>query len=215
MKALVYTANFGGYDNVYEPQKVNPDIDYIYYTDKDIKIPTIWRIDEDKPINKPKLEARLHKTINQLAANYNITIWVDAAFEILTDFSEEIEGFINSPYDLMTFKHRDRKTIEQESIAVNRLKNVPLNVLAKQIEYYRDRGYQNQVPLPESGLLFRKHNNRMERFSDLWAREVKERCIRDQMSFGYCAWRSAISVGFFPGNVRNNDMIIWHRHLKR
>jgi len=208
---VIYTAIFGGYDNV-----VEPDIDLPYkmvmFTDGDIKsdkwevikVPALYK---DSTRNARKYKLLPHRYLSE----YNHSIWVDGNFKILKDPTPLVGNAICATYDhTQCFDKRD--CIYQEAQAILDLgkqnggyKDNP-DTIIKQVNHYSSVEYPQRNGLLSSGILVREHNNPMcvLTMEDWWT-ELKHGSKRDQLSFNYVAWKNRFPFDFIPGDIRDNE----------
>lgn len=224
MRILIYSAEFGSYEHeVNQPikPKLRQDVIYSYvrYSDRPSTKSKegMWHHREPlqsskELIDKPQYRARYHKMdpLGLMHEAVDYTLWVDASMSLIVDPMELIE--LMGDNDLMTFQHRHRTTILEEGQTVVKIKQQDPRVITNQINYYSQEGYRNDVALPETGLLLRRVNDKIRAFNAFWYSQILAFSVRDQMSFGYSAWKTGIKVGFFPGHVRSQRYNILHKH---
>jgi hypothetical protein len=76
---------------------------------------------------------------------------------------------------------------------------------------------KNLVPtdVPEGAVLVREHTTVTDLFSCLWFNEVNLFTPRDQLSFGYVAYRLGDAPKFFMfPNCEYNSLFVLHRHTR-
>ena len=225
MRILIYSAEFGGYEKeLYQPTPppLRQDVMYSYvrYAEDEDKKTGVWHLREPfhlsrEFMSKPQYRARFHKIdpYNIIhCEEYDFTIWVDASMTLLADPMDLIK--LLGDKDLMTFRHRHRNTLEEEGKAVVQLKGQDPRAIEQQIQFYRQGGYNDTVPLPETGLIVRRVNEQVRKFNQRWWDQIKLFSVRDQMSFGFSAWKTGLKVGFFPGHVRSEKYNILHHHRR-
>lgn len=227
MKILIYSAEFGDYETeLHQPvePELRQDVMYSYhrFSERGTGQKGVWH--HRKPLQQsltlvdvPQRRARFHK-LDPLGLlhdedRYDFTIWVDANMRLLVDPIELIQGLGNN--DVMAFRHRDRVTIDEEGATVIKIKQQDSEVIKRQIAFQRQAGYHDYITLPETGLLVRRVNQRVRRFNEQWWKQIHAFSVRDQMSFGFAAWKSGVKVGFFPGHVRTGRYNTLERHRRK
>ena len=222
MRILIYSAEFGDYEpEIHQPVKPklrhNVMYSYVQFSDKSLKKFSLWHHREPLHlskglIDKPQYRARYHKMdpLWLLHEDYDYTLWVDASMSLLVDPMDLIE--LLGDHDLMTFRHRHRDTLAEEGATVIKIKQQDPTVIQNQLNYYKQAGYNDYVGLPETGLLLRRVNKKVLAFNERWYSQILTFSVRDQMSFGFSAWKTGIKVGFFPGHVRSQKYNILHQH---
>jgi hypothetical protein len=205
MKKAIYTAIFGNYDILGEPQKITPGWDYICFTDnKDLIVPIDcdekkkktfgkskhWDVRYFEPIYDPSWNARYVKiNYHKLLPSYDLVIWIDG---------------------LITFmKHPERDCIYEEFKAILTASIIKLNSLGfrrviKQINYYLEQNYPYKNGLAGTGVNVRNKSDEIAQLMDIWWNLVYNYSNRDQLSFNYALWdynrerEDKIDVNYIP-----------------
>jgi hypothetical protein len=141
---------------------------------------------------------------------YDYTVWVDSNCQLKLSPTRLVRGLGEA--DIMVHKHKFRNTIVEEAQAVIKLKGVPRRVVSKQLQIYRKDGFDNQVALPETGVLVRRTCEAIDKFNALWWQHVSNLCVRDQMSFGYCAWKTGINIRWFSSRIQDDKIVRLRTH---
>ena len=108
MKCVVYTAIYGEKDTLKDPLVINPNVDYLCFTDnKNIKS-NVWKIIHHPAIHTdPVRSAKIFKVKpHEFLSDYDISLWVDANFLIKTDLQTFFQksDFL-SKAGMMLFQH--------------------------------------------------------------------------------------------------------------
>lgn len=197
MKLVIYTALFtDDIDYLYGdiiPYSHNKDgIDYICYTNSpylksdywDIRYLDLWR--------NGRWTARKCKILpNELLPEYDAWLWMDNELYFTYDphslFDVHLDG-----YDLAVHKHCDRNCLFEEVQAAmgRRPLRDPIESLINQGIEYKNNGYPKSIGLYENGILFRKNNNVINEFNNLWFEETARWNTEDQISMMYALWKN-------------------------
>ena len=205
MRAVVYTAIFGDYDQLHQPAPQDEQCDFICFTDRKTSSRVgAWRVIHVKADHqiRPQILARRFKILNhrifpdgRLAAQYarfslrrrvDLSIWIDASIRIKSaSFVRDMRGKLNDG-DWAMFVHPDRDCIYEEArLCVTLVKCRDLPILP-QVEAYR-----STVP-PHSGLyacgvVVRREPSveRLNRVHELWWEENLKWTYRDQLSLPF------------------------------
>ena len=102
-KICIYTCIIGEYDYLITPKYIRDDVDYVCYTDQNIKS-EIWEIRSipddicnlDKKIQNKWIKMHPHIILS----NYDITIFVDANIFIKDDICSLIDYIINIGHEV-------------------------------------------------------------------------------------------------------------------
>ena len=86
MRIAIYTSIFGGYDDLIDDQFQMDGVDYICFTDRDIKSKT-WKVVKSTPIyNDSNRNAKKYKVLpHRYLKDYDWSIWVDGNIKVISD----------------------------------------------------------------------------------------------------------------------------------
>lgn len=212
MKVAVYTSIFGGYDILNDNQFQEPGIDYICFTDRDIKSST-WKIIKATPVYEdPNRNAKKYKILpHRYLPKYDYSIWIDGNIEVINSIQPLLNG---EPYQV--FDHNQtvldpRDCIYKEYQAIIQLGQTSGNfkddptIMHKQVKRYLSEGYPENNGLATNPIIVRQHNNsEVKKVMEEWWKEIKYNSRRDQLSFDYIAWKCNFKYTFLKGDSRNN-----------
>jgi hypothetical protein len=219
-KKVVYTAIFGGYDELPDPQFIPEGWDFICFTDSNIKS-NIWEVKKVPAIYKdPTRNARKYKILpHRWFSNYEYSLWVDGNILIRNDINELIPEYLNK-VNIAVHDHNQnqldpRNCVYQEAQAIfyfgkrnGNYKDDP-NIIQKQIQRYADEGYPSHNSLAVTMQLLRKHNKKdCIKIMEQWWEEIKYGSKRDQLSFNYSIWKTNTSFVYFKGDSRNTKYFL-------
>lgn len=191
-KIVIYTCIIGRYDSLMEPLYYNDSIKYVAVTDFEIPSESVWeRVDIDT-IDFPEGVDNIRKARyiklhpHKLFGNFDVSIWIDGNVLIFSDFVPMVLS-LNRDKFFAIHLHGSRKNISTESRAITYSKRpVEVEKLKKQINSYYNSGYRDNIPLLETTILIRKHNDcRCIELMDLWWEEIVKYTTRDQISLPY------------------------------
>ena len=221
MKIVVYTAIIGGYDTLNEPL-VKPDgVDFICFTDRDIKS-DVWEIRKVLPLYEDNTRtARKYKVLpHRWFPNYDISIWLDGNKVIEGDILTYVNYLRDS--DIALFDHMKcfdkRNCVYQEAMAIFSLgqesgkvfKDNPHTIKSQMDRYIAD-GYPQNNGLSFACGVVRYHNRIIQTMEDWWT-EIKHGSKRDQLSFDYAAWKNKLKFVYLPGDGRGDGIITHKSH---
>ena len=193
-KKVVYTCISGPYDRLREPRVVDDGYDYICFTDQRFES-TIWTIkpipEELKSFSMVKRQRCMKLLPHKFLPEYDFSIWVDSNIEI----NGSVEKFINEKCPqgdkfLWVGQHPRRDCLYDEQKACVSIKKDTEENTRPQITRYKSEGFPAHFGLPQTCILFRKHNDTdCVAFDNLWWKELKDGSHRDQLSFSYVVWK--------------------------
>ena len=209
---MVYTAIFGGYDQLKEPAVVTPGIRYVCFTDRDLESDTWEIVRVSTSESDPRRASRPFKIRPHAYFKASYSLWVDASFTVGVDVRELIRRHLGSR-NLAGFAHRERDCVfDEASVCAEWLLDDP-RIIASQVLRYAGEGLPRHAGLFECGVLLRKHRPDVAALNELWWDEYGRGCCRDQISFGYSVWQTAFPVALMPGTVYSHPGLAYSPHL--
>lgn len=208
----VYTAIFGPYDDLKAPFFKSQSWRYICFTDQDIKS-DVWEIVNVPLINNdPAKTARYYKINFHKHIETEFSMWIDATFFINIDLNRWWRRFqlpmtvINHPFDNCVY------TDLKSCIGAGK---GDFFTLIKQVQDYRNEGLPENNGLISSGILMRQNAKEVQRFCELWWKQVERYTQRDQPGFGYAAWKMPGVFNSFNWNYTVATEFIHIPHLHK
>lgn len=218
-KIAVYTAIFGNYDTLREPEyrsDLLKQADFFCFTDnKKIKSDFYHIVYVSPKYDNNVLNARYYKIMSHLVlADYEFTIWHDGAFQITTNnILELIEKYLPANEYVATFKHPYRQCVYDEVVAcIRRNKENVFDLFYHIFNYYR-KGMPANFGLIESSMIIRKNrSSKVVEMNEKWWQELHAFSSRDQVSFSYIWWKFNLNINFIPGNNDENQYFLRFPH---
>ena len=209
-KIVVYTCIVGDYDSIKEPIYFNDNVNYILFSDRDVKS-SFWKV---KRIPKRVLKLNDKTLINryfkfhpsEFFKEYDYSIYIDGNVKTLTDISGFVDC-VNNRTGLAMFKHHSRKCIYVEKKACLLQKKGNKDKIINQIEKYRAIGFPKNFGLLEGTIVVSdlKNNSAKRLLLDWWSEFLDSGSFRDQLSLPYVLWKNNYTVndiGFLGNNAR-------------
>ena len=215
-KIVVYTAVTGNYDDIIVPRYINPDFDYICFTDNPNLFSDFWEIRQMEDLDLDEVrKARRYKILpHKYLSEYDYSIWVDSNFEITGDLKDYVHRYgVNN--QLLAIKHELRDCLYEEKDACISQNKDSNEVMNKQIEKYRNESYPEHNGLVASGILFRNHHDsHVIKVMEDWYHEIVNHSFRDQLSFNYACWKNDFQYDESPLFYYRNEYFLRHDHKK-
>jgi len=212
MKIIVYSVNTGGYDNFMTPSIIDPNVQYILFTDNKYFKSKVWEVNHVDFISNIKDSRRISRYIKTnshlVLPTHDISIWIDHCYNPkVNDFSRMLKE--NNFGDIMSYKHNVRNCIYDESITIINDKLDYPELVKKQMEKYKTEGYPKNHGLFDSGFTVRKNNDKVKLFNETWWNEILNGSARDQLSQVYSSWKTKIPINSFihGNNIYNNPYL--------
>jgi hypothetical protein len=202
---VIYTANFGGYDQTREQVAQDVDVDWLYLTDgqKGPDRPDEWDVRVVAPTEEhPNLAAKVYKAQPPWEmGEWKLAVWIDANMQI-TDpsFVRQATSYLNDGVAFWAHPRRDcvyeeaRVCIPGGPEAQNgRYRNLPI---ARQMDAYSAEGFPEHWGLFATGTTIwtRKAS---ERLGAAWLAECRRWGFQDQLALPVVCWRLGIEPGVF------------------
>ena len=218
-KGTVYTVITGGYDELLDPEWINPEWDYICFTDcpenYSSKVWSVRRVPSEYEQSTAVLTQRFLKTHPHLLLNeYDYTIYIDGKARMIGDFSQYINIY-GGLCSMLCFPHPSRTNLEEEVNAIIHYGKADSDKCKAQIDFYRRQGYQEDDfrPLVDSACLVRKNNDELlNKTMEDWWNEIANRTHRDQLSLGYVCWKNDYCYDISRLNLYKNDYLSFTEH---
>ena len=116
--------------------------------------------------------------------NYELSIYIDASFQIIGDLNEFLLRIISPKYNIYNLEHPCRNNITKEELAVVLYKIENENMTKLIHERYSKEKFPDNNGLIEGCLIIRKHNEKdCIKVMNLWFNEINNYSYRDQLSF--------------------------------
>ena len=200
-KGAIYTCITGGYDELLSHTFVDPEWDYICFTD-DLSIrevaPSFWKI---RPLLFEKLDnvrnQRWHKIHPHiLFPAYAKSVWLDGNINILNkDLFDDIDTAIAESRLISIAPHWGWNCIYDELIVCVEQGKDDERVMRKQVDLIRSAGYPEKNGLFETNIMYRDHhNNRVVEIMRDWWSWIEGYSRRDQLSLNYVLWLHKLEV---------------------
>jgi len=194
IRGVVYTVMTGNYDNILTHRYLNPEYDYICFTDNPDLLANghpVWQIkplpfcDGDNITNSrfPKLNPHI------ALPEYKTSLYVDANVSIVSKHIFRVCESSNK--NILVPRHPDRDCMYDECKAVYKAnKDTPEAIFSIQ-KMLRTNGYPRCLGLTENNIIYRKHNDKMVVCIDsMWWDMFLKYSHRDQLTFGYVLWKN-------------------------
>lgn len=224
MKALIYSAIYGGFDDPIEQPEQTIDTDFVMFSDKPVKSKT-WKnnvadLQKHKELkcNNPRMAAKYWKLLihNWIKSKYDLTIWIDGSVKILReDFAEKCLEWLNGNR-MLVFEHPDRDDIYDEfQVHYANPKKYGSQKVKEQEEVYRTEGMPEHNGLYACTIIARQGDT--SKFDEAWWQENLKWGYQDQPSFAYLVWKLKQYPEVFPFYQYKNEYVdcsAMNRHKK-
>lgn len=212
---VIYTAMSAGYDDLRAPAVVDPDIDYIAYTDgSPHEVPAPWQARSlQRKGRNPRVSSRWYKILpHRHLGEYRLSLWIDANCELLGSFSRLFDELAGSA-PLAVRRHPERRCSYDEAAVVKEFRLDHPEIVDIQMDYYRACGYPAQNGLVEANVLFREHDDPLvlAAMEDWWS-QIETFSQRDQLSANYVFWKHGLAYDILPWSRAPNAWLRLHPH---
>jgi hypothetical protein len=212
-KKVIYTAIFGGKDDLHEPLFIPKGFDFVCFTDNKNLVSKHWDVRIVEPIfSDPVRNARYHKILaHKVLPEYDQSVWIDGNMIVQGDCNKLVNQYLTkasfATYDHSKQKRRFLKLfwIIDKKFArdciYNELQDLvskteagvymdDIETMERQIARYREEGYPAHNGLAVTMVMLRNHHDsEVIRLMEAWWKEISEGSRRDQLSLNYVAWK--------------------------
>ncbi len=198
---VIYTCITDKYDYLKNHTFINPDWDYVCFTDDlDIKNEenSVWKI---KPLRFSKLDVvrnsrwhKLHPHI--LFPEYQESIWVDGNVNIVNDsIFNDIDNIRSNGKNMSMSIHPERNCIYDELNVCLGFDKDDEEKMRTQIRKIKDDNFPKDYGLFETNIIYRQHNNnQIIKIMEDWWYWVENYSKRDQLSLTYVLWKNNFRI---------------------
>lgn len=203
MAGLIYTANFGGYDEQRSFGEPEDGIDYRVFGD-------------GHETKNPRFTARNVKVMApHLYPGWDWYLWLDATMEIKAPVMPLVEKLLASQHDFAAFKHNEWPCSYTEiNQCVKRGKDSGQN-LHKAMQLLQAEKLPKNFGQAATGVLWRRNTDDVKAHALAWWLDMQATTMRDQATFMLNLWSKKIYLEWIPGLHTKNKWFKYHRgHLK-
>lgn len=209
MRLIVFTVAIGRTDAVLAPAVVDPSVEYLCFSDREVCVPPYEWIEVESADDSRLASRRLkvladHPRLRAASA----TLYHDASYRLLCSPAWVTDILTRELCDLIALRHPKRRTAEKEGRKVAKYGYLTREEAKAHVARYRGEGYPKEIILT-GGLLGRRVSPLMAQFNALWWQEVRRWHGRDQPSLSFCAWRLGVQVSVLPGTIKDNVYAAW------
>ena len=220
-KKVIYTCITGGYDKLLTHSYINPNFDYVCFTDDSSLTSDVWEIrplpKETEELDNVRKQRYVKVNPHKLLQEYDLSVWVDGNVDIKSDLDTLLSEIQQEDTSVYIPRHPVRRCIYDEAVACKRMRKDNSDIIDKQMEAYKKEGMPLKFGLPQSGIIIRKHNDeKCKKLMEAWWQEIKNHSKRDQLSFTYALWKNKdVNVCYLDKNIFKSKYFYWsgvHKH---
>lgn len=176
----VVTAITGGKDTLKE-QPQYPGVEYVAFTDKDLK-DSQWKVKKAcTKFSEPVMNAKIHKLLTHKYVSTPYILWMDGTMTLKQDPHKLVE--LMGKKDMAFFKHPGRDCLYQEADACVQLGRGKIEEIAEQCQDYIKQDVPFRLGMCECTAFIRKNTPKVNDLFEKWWAEVSRYSNRDQISF--------------------------------
>ncbi len=197
MKVVVYTCVTKGYDTLSVPITLTAGVDYLCFNDGSISVPAPWidiRISDDYAGKDANRYIKILPQLNSRLAQYDLTIYVDGAVEIVGDLTSLINRVEMDSGQIFMYEHPVRNCAYVEARACVATLKASVSMVSLTLARFRKEGVPEKFGLFEACIIIRKPSSDLARLSMVWWEAYMSGIKRDQIALTYSRWSTGISV---------------------
>lgn len=145
--------------------------------------------------------ARMYKALSHLFVDADYSIWVDG--RVFLNISPELMIKQLGQKEILVFRHPNSNCIYEEAKTVIDVKLDNREIVEDQMNRYKKSGYLENQGLAMTGIIVRKHTDRIKRLNEQWWAEICRGSVRDQLNFNYVFPESCINYIDWPSSYNN------------
>ena len=199
-KLVVYTCVTNGYDSPSRPSSLPSWADWRQFSERDF------------PDNRqPKLLP--HKVF----PDYEYSLWLDGNIDVVgPEFWDVVDAMMSSGLLYAGIAHPDRDCVYEEAARVIKNGRDSLWNILRTVRFLRSEGFPEHWGMNENGVMLRRHNDPLVvKFDSMWWDRFKALGRRDQMTWGYCMWKTGLEYGYLipkGENLRKHPWFVYTNH---
>jgi hypothetical protein len=212
VRRAVYTAIFGGYDELKAAPAAPEGVDCICFTDDAGMHALGWEMRVEPQGGDPRMIAKRYKVLShRVLPAYDETLWIDGSFRCTSErFVVEALGYLERE-PLALFPHPDRSSILDEAEACTRIPKYAVQPILAQVESYRATGYED-TRLFASGIVARKNVAPVARLNERWWEENCRWSTQCQLSLPFVLAELVLTPALFPYDLWSSPWGRWEDH---
>ncbi|MDR0932138.1 MAG: glycosyltransferase [Victivallales bacterium] len=197
-RIAVYTAMVGGYDSIATPEELDPEIDYICFSDSILSGEHPWEMRVLDYFNvDPTRISRYYKLHpHAYFSKYDYVIWVDSNILLRRNVIHNlIDTYKKGGNPLATIRHPERNCTYLEARICGEIHRLDdRQVIETQIKRYREEGLPELYGLAETNIYVTSPNDprSIALFADWW-KELENHSRCDQISLMYVLYKNGFS----------------------
>lgn len=194
-KTVIFTSLTGGYDNLPQYVVMDPDFDYICFTNdfQDGSKHGIWEIRKIPYETKDKTRLSRYVKLNphKVLPEYEFSLWIDSNILIINSgIFTRIKSLVEDDTLMASIIHPKHVSLYQDAKQCIVDGRDFAWIIDKQIKHLKANNYPYGIGLYENNVIFRKHNdNLIIKISNMWWNEFVSYSKRDQLSLCYVLWK--------------------------
>jgi len=214
MKVVIYTAVFGRRDTLKDPRTVVSGVDMLCFTDMHYKAKAAYKM------VKPSLPADMHRVHKQrrikifwpdILDKYDYSLYIDSNAVLLTTPQQLLSYLKRDGADIFAIRHAQRSSVYAEAKKCRGANLISRKACDDVIARYQAEGYPDKAGLYVCYLVFRRHTEKVKRFSEDWWKEFQI-TPRDQISFPYVAWKHGLKIATMSSKQGARDVVYRQAH---
>ena len=170
---------------------------------------------ENGLFHDPKRQANMYMALSHEFIDADISVYLAGNMILLNpnNLKKMVDELLGKN-DVAIYHHHKRNCIYQESLSIGNKSNP--EVMKRQMDKYRQRGYPENNGLVETGMIIRRHNSQVIAFNNAWFAELCLHSRRSQLSFNYMiSLFPKLKVNIIEGNIRKNKYLYQRKHQKQ
>lgn len=218
-KVIVYTCNFGQYEAVKEPLFIDPNVEYILFTDDKSLTSKYWKVVFlEEALDNPRRTSRLPKIMaHKYLPPHDISVYIDSSLEIKVKNVQEMVNECLEGFDMALYKHYERDCVYDEiDFVMNHSDRIVSNreLCERQIKKYNDINYPRKNGLYENAFIVRRNVKSTRELNEIWWREYTQGAERDQFVLMYALNFSKVKSNVIRqgGNFRESPYVNFYKH---
>lgn len=203
MRLLVYTCVFSGYDRVFPPVVIEPEVDYVLLTDDPDVSVAGWTTQVVDP-SGPRGNRRYKMIGHRLLGEHDVSIYVDGNIRVIGGMRDFAERFLATGAAIGSYRHPLRASVREEVQACMKAGKIAAGEhMLVELDAYLAEGFPDDQGLIETGVFLKNHAHPgLEPAMDFWWQLFEHYRTRDQLGLPFVMWKLGTPACIFQESFR-------------
>ena len=188
----IYTCIVGGYDDVLQPEVVDPSFDYLLFVPSGSRLPSsigVWQVREFGYLGPDATTTSRYPKMNPhlLLSQYDYTLWMDGNLSIVDRaFYDAVNVCIARGDIYAGVRHVLRDCVYDDAVSCVHAMRDDFCHIFRTVRFLLSEGFPRHYGLFENNIILRRQDPKVSAFNAMWWQLFLDYPRRDQFVAPYC-----------------------------